>query len=145
MARVGAQAFRSARRPLVRYRRRRHAGRRAGARGGRRVSSPPDQAARDRIAGDLDATLFVEAGAGAGKTTSLISRIQSLIEQGVAITSVAAITFTEKAAAELRVKLRRQLVAKLHDPATAEHHGAYRAALDDLDHAPIGTLHAFAR
>ena len=53
--------------------------------------------------------------------------------------AIAAITFTEKAAAELRHRLRERLA----EPATDERRAG--AALDALDHAPIGTLHAFAR
>ncbi len=98
---------------------------------------PPDELARRRISDDLDATLFVEAGAGAGKTSSLVARIVNLVESGIAITGIAAITFTEKAAAELRSRVRHALEASA-SPAAA-------AALERLDHAPIGTLHAFAR
>ena len=90
-----------------------------------------------RIRSDLDTTLFVEAGAGAGKTSSLVARIVSLVRAGVPITGIAAITFTEKAAAELRSRTRLSLE---HDPTPEA-----RAALDRLDHAPIGTLHSFAR
>ncbi len=99
--------------------------------------APPDQPARTRIGDDLEATLFVEAGAGAGKTSSLVDRIVNLVTSGVPITGVAAITFTEKAAAELRARVRERLEASAGDRASA--------ALDRLDHAPIGTLHAFAR
>ncbi len=101
------------------------------------AADPPDQAARQRIRNDLDATLFVEAGAGAGKTSSLVDRIVNLVAGGQPITGVAAITFTEKAAAELRTRVRDRLEAAGSGPASA--------ALDQLDHAPIGTLHAFAR
>ncbi len=96
--------------------------------------TPPDQVARNRIATDLTANLFVEAGAGAGKTTSLVGRIVALVQSEVEIGAVAAITFTEKAAAELRHRLRAELSAAGLHTATA-----------DVDHAPIGTLHAFAR
>jgi ATP-dependent helicase/nuclease subunit A len=99
--------------------------------------APPDDAARARIRHDLDATLFVEAGAGAGKTSSLVARIANLVDAGVDITSVAAITFTEKAAAELRTRVRADLSARGTSGALD--------ALDRLDHAPIGTLHSFAR
>src|SRR5690606_28364683 len=75
-----------------------------------------------------------EAGAGAGKTSSLVGRIVALVRSGVDIGSIAAITFTEKAAAELRHRARAELVAA----------GENRAAAG-IDHAPIGTLHAFAR
>ena len=101
------------------------------------VALPPDEAARVRIRTDLDTTLFVEAGAGAGKTSSLVARIVNLVRAGVPITGIAAITFTEKAAAELRSRTRTSLE---HDPSAEA-----RAALDRLDHAPIGTLHSFAR
>jgi ATP-dependent helicase/nuclease subunit A len=107
--------------------------------------APPDQAARDRIVTGLDANLFVEAGAGAGKTSSLVGRIRALVAAGVDITAIAAITFTEKAAAELRVRVRNDLTKALADPGQQPHHRRYTDALDRLDHAPIGTLHAFAR
>ncbi len=103
----------------------------------------PDDAARRRIRRDLASTLFVEAGAGAGKTTALVGRIVELVDAGIPIGSIAAITFTEKAAAELRVRVRHELdtVARRG----GETAPAARVALADLDHAPIGTLHAFAR
>ncbi len=100
--------------------------------------APPDEAARRRISTDTASTLFVEAGAGAGKTTALVGRILTLVDEGVPIDEIAAITFTEKAAAELRHRLRQRLS---ESPANPQH----RAAVDALDHAPIGTLHAFAR
>src|SRR5687767_12988929 len=104
---------------------------------------PPDQPARDRIVSGLDANLFVEAGAGAGKTSSLVGRIRALVASGVDITAIAAITFTEKAAAELRVRVRSDLTNAIADQSQAQHHHLYNDALDRLDHAPIGTLHAF--
>jgi ATP-dependent helicase/nuclease subunit A len=55
---------------------------------------PADQAVRDRVVRDFDTTLLLEAGAGTGKTTVLVSRILALIQTGratldriVAITS----------------------------------------------------------
>ena len=100
-------------------------------------TAPPDETARRRIRSDLDATLFVEAGAGAGKTSALVARIVNLVRSGVPITSIAAITFTEKAAAELRSRTRQRLDAD-GGPEIDE-------AVARLDHAPIGTLHSFAR
>ena len=99
--------------------------------------APPDEAARVRIRTDTDHTLFVEAGAGAGKTSALVGRILTLVDAGVDIGAIAAITFTEKAAAELRHRVRVELAAAPTPQRTA--------ALEGLDHAPIGTLHAFAR
>lgn len=111
---------------------------------------PQDQEARDRVAGELRRTLFVEAGAGTGKTTALVSRIVALVKSGVPITRVAAITFTDKAAAELAERVRRELeraarrdkgYANLSDAECAR----CAAALPDLDRAAIQTLHSFAQ
>lgn len=104
---------------------------------------PPDQPDRDRIRTDLDSTLFVEAGAGSGKTTALVDRIIALTTSGVALENIAAITFTEKAAAELRQRVRDRIETDLAK--TSGDGGRLRAALDQLDGAAISTLHAFAQ
>ncbi len=93
---------------------------------------PPDAPARDRIAHDLGATLFVEAGAGAGKTTALVGRVVALVDDGVPIESIAAITFTEKAAAELRHRLRERLAEGRRPSA----HGGPRSARPRADRHP---------
>ena len=101
-----------------------------------------DGAARDRIRSDTDATLFVEAGAGSGKTHALVDRVTTLVlRDGVPLRTIAAVTFTEKAGAELRDRLRVEFEKARKGPAG---HLA-DAALDDLDSASIGTLHAFAQ
>ncbi len=102
-----------------------------------------DQAARDRITSDLASTLFVEAGAGSGKTRALVDRVVALIGSGVAMENIAAITFTEKAGAELRDRIRE----RLRDAETRESLSEERAvtALLQLDGAAVGTLHSFAQ
>ena len=71
------------------------------------IFTPHDEDARRRIREALDETLFVEAGAGTGKTTSLVDRVVGLVSSGrAALGSIAAITFTEAAAAELRDRVR---------------------------------------
>ena len=107
--------------------------------------APADQEARARICTDLGTTLFVEAGAGSGKTTTLVDRVVGLVaDGGVELGAIAAITFTEKAGAELRDRVRRRLeeVAAGPDGTRA---GRCRAGLDQLDGAALGTLHAFAQ
>ncbi len=107
---------------------------------------PIDQTARDRIAHALDETLFVEAGAGSGKTRSLVARVVSLIRSGIDVDNIAAITFTEKASSELRDRIRRQLEDEVDEPATSPADRArFDAALDALDGAAISTLHGFAQ
>ncbi|MDX1662072.1 MAG: UvrD-helicase domain-containing protein, partial [Gemmatimonadota bacterium] len=71
---------------------------------------PPDQDQRDRIVEDLDTSLLVEAGAGSGKTTALLERMVALVATGEAeVHEIAAVTFTKKAAAELREKFQIEL------------------------------------
>src|SRR5262249_1086268 len=69
-----------------------------------------DLKARKRILSDLEGTLFVEAGAGTGKTTVSVRRIVNLVAAGrVTMNQLVAITFTEAAAAELRDRIREAL------------------------------------
>jgi ATP-dependent exoDNAse (exonuclease V) beta subunit len=105
-----------------------------------------DAAARHTIEYRLDSTLFVEAGAGSGKTTALVARIVQLLRSGAcSLDSLAAITFTEAAALELKFRVRESLTA------LAEHgrHGPERervhAALDHIDEAAISTIHGFCQ
>ena len=101
-----------------------------------------DEPARERIRSDTSATLFVEAGAGSGKTHALVDRVTTLVlRDGVPLRTIAAVTFTEKAGAELRDRLRVEFEKARKGP------GGKLAdeALDDLDSASIGTLHAFAQ
>jgi ATP-dependent helicase/nuclease subunit A len=75
-----------------------------------------DENARVKIQHELDTSFLVEAGAGSGKTTSLVGRMIQLIKQGKApMEEIAAITFTNKAASELsgrfRIKLEEELRA----------------------------------
>jgi ATP-dependent helicase/nuclease subunit A len=74
------------------------------------ASPPADQHVRDRLVAELNTTFFVEAGAGAGKTTILVSRIVELVARdNLPMERLAAITFTEAAAAELRDRVRQAL------------------------------------
>ncbi len=104
-----------------------------------------DLATRDAIVEALDETLFVEAGAGSGKTKALVDRVVALVtRRGVPMREIAAVTFTEKAAAELRDRIRRTLEAAARG---GEAVAAARAALalEELDGAAVSTLHAFAQ
>ncbi|MGI8425039.1 MAG: UvrD-helicase domain-containing protein [Actinomycetota bacterium] len=106
----------------------------------------PDQAARDRIGQDLGSTLFVEAGAGSGKTTALVDRVVALVKTGTAeLSNIAAITFTEKAGAELRDRVRQELEETAEKEGAADVAERCRTALEQLDAAAIGTLHSFAQ
>ena len=71
--------------------------------------APPDAAVREAMRTRLGETMFVEAGAGSGKTTCLVDRFVALVEAGVDADRIAAITFTEKAAGELADRIRTEL------------------------------------
>ncbi len=104
-----------------------------------------DHAARVAATTDLDATLLLEAGAGTGKTTVLVERYLECLRRGKPAAKVVAITFTEKAAGELRLRVRQTLgeeaAADGVSQETAERLGAALAAIDE---APISTIHSFA-
>ena len=109
----------------------------------------PDDEARARIKSDLGTNLFVEAGAGSGKTTALVDRLVALISTGTAkVDEIAAVTFTRKAAAELRERLQTQVELTLNEQREVEVQddlivGRLVNALDDIDRAFIGTIHSF--
>jgi ATP-dependent exoDNAse (exonuclease V) beta subunit len=101
------------------------------------MTRPVDHAARESAANDLDATLFIEAAAGTGKTTALVARILSAVSKGRArLREIVAITFTEKAAGELKLRLREKLEETLKGDKLAE-------AWSDLERAHITTIHSF--
>ena len=104
-----------------------------------------DQAARDAIAEALDDTLVVEAAAGTGKTTELVKRIVRILENEKAtIDGIVAVTFTEKAAGELKLRLRQALdVARADSPRTSKKRRALDEALAGLENAYISTIHGF--
>ena len=104
-----------------------------------------DAADRERIENDTSSTLFVNAGAGSGKTSALVKRVVKLaLQDRVPLRSIAAVTFTEKAGAELRDRLREQLETA-YLGSNSDLRNLAQVALDDLDGAAIGTLHAFAQ
>ncbi len=92
-----------------------------------------------------DGTVFVEAGAGSGKTTVLVARVLALVADGLAMSSIVAITFTERAGAELRERLRHALDDRLASAVDPDERTRWAGALDELDRAAIGTIHAFAQ
>lgn len=108
---------------------------------------PADAAERARVSAEARATMFVEAGAGTGKTRALVERVVELVSgvDPMPIDNLAAITFTDKAAAELRNRIRATLGRQLADNPDSPRANLLRAALEGLDAAAISTLHGFAR
>ncbi|HEV3139940.1 MAG TPA: UvrD-helicase domain-containing protein, partial [Vicinamibacterales bacterium] len=103
-----------------------------------RVISDVD--ARLAIQNDLDTTLVVEAAAGTGKTTELVNRILSVLSTGRArIDEIVAVTFTEKAAGELKLRLRE----KLEEVRAKTPSDLLDRALAKLEEAHVNTIHGF--
>jgi ATP-dependent helicase/nuclease subunit A len=130
----------------------------------------PDRAAREAAETTCDRNVVVIAGAGTGKTTLLVNRLVHLLmrqPEPIPIMRIVALTFTNKAATEMKIRLRERLTV-LARPETAsmrsngggalscrELEARYgldpeavatlaHAALADLEKAQIGTLHGFA-
>src|SRR5271165_4457999 len=82
---------------------------------------PSDDEARRRIREDLGATLIVEAAAGTGKTTMLVARVIAVLRAGIAgLDRIVAVTFTEKAAGEMKLRLRTELEKARTDAAATD-------------------------
>jgi len=108
------------------------------------VKAVPDEAIRARVRTDFATTLVLEAGAGTGKTTVLVDRLVNLVVSGTAtLDRVVAITFTEAAAGELKMRLRDALEGRL-EKASAEETARLSRAVIDLERANVSTIHAFA-
>ncbi len=111
---------------------------------------PKDQAQRTRAILEREHNVIVDAGAGTGKTTLLVARLLHLIapeDDGPCfpIDRVAAVTFTRKAAGELKLRLRQTLLtASARSDLSTARAQRLRHAIELLDNAPIGTVHSFA-
>ena len=123
------------------------------------ATRPPlaDREARHRIRHSLDESLVVEASAGTGKTSELVGRIVAVLEHGRAtVDQILAVTFTEKAAGELKLRLREELErARQTDddrvaaaPRAPAIDPSVRArnldeAIAHLEEAQVSTIHGF--
>lgn len=112
--------------------------------------SIPDAAARELARVERARNVLVDAGAGTGKTTLIVRRLVELVapEAGgdaLDLDRIAAVTFTRRAAGELRLRIREELLRALSAPAIeATRKGRLYAALGKLDTAWVGTIHGFA-
>ena len=102
-----------------------------------------DTRARELIRSALNETLIVEAAAGTGKTTELVERISSVLRAGLAqVDQIVAVTFTHKAAGELKIRLRLKLDEE-RQSAQGQELKYLEDALKRLEEAAIGTIHSF--
>src|SRR5580658_72231 len=103
-----------------------------------------DAVQRKMIRERLDINLLVEAGAGAGKTESLARRMVETVACGLcSVEEIAAVTFTRKAAAELRGRFRAELdsrAAQEFDPLRKKR---TLNAMYGMERMFAGTIHSF--
>ena len=111
------------------------------------MSNLADAVDRERIRTSLDETFAVEAAAGTGKTTVLVDRIVNVLASGrTTVDRLVAVTFTEKAAGELKLRLRAELETRRQDATNTGRPGdatALAAALANLEQAHVSTIHTF--
>ncbi|HET9394814.1 MAG TPA: UvrD-helicase domain-containing protein, partial [Nitrospiraceae bacterium] len=133
-------------------------------------SSLSDTAAREAAETTYDRNVVVVAGAGTGKTTLLVNRLVHLLMREpdpVGLLQVVALTYTNKAATEMKIRLRERLTMLAQVPTAGETGpdggtmaiedlrlrygitvediaGRATTALQDLEKAQIGTVHSFA-
>ena len=103
-----------------------------------------DATARTRITTELTRSLLVEAGAGSGKTHEMAARMAAGVAAGVYdIGHMAAVTFTRKAAAELRGRFQLALESELAGATDAARRERVATALAHIERFFSGTIHAF--
>jgi ATP-dependent exoDNAse (exonuclease V) beta subunit len=103
-----------------------------------------DAAARAAVRSDLDTTLVIEAAAGTGKTTELVTRIIRVLATGRAtMIEIVAVTFTEKAAGELKLRLREALEQERFGAEDLAIRARLEHALETLEEAHVNTIHGF--
>lgn len=101
------------------------------------------------LAADSSRSASVSAGAGSGKTFILKTRVARLIRSGVSVRSILAITFTEKAAGEIRERIEQALGEALDEGSvdgrdlTAEEKALFVKARSEMASASISTIHSF--
>ncbi len=97
------------------------------------VEAPTGLNEEQLAAVEAEGTVFVSAGAGTGKTSVLVERyVRAVCDRGLDVDSILVITYTRKAAGELRSRIRAALVDRARPDLARE-----------LDGAWISTIHGF--
>ena len=102
-----------------------------------------DKLARERIKTEIDSNFFVEAGAGSGKTFSLVQRMAAMAEQGRDISKICAITFTKAAANEFYERFHKELAKRSAEETDPQKKENLTNALQKIDLCFLGTIDAF--
>ncbi len=112
----------------------------------------PDQEVRDELVKSRR-NVFIDAGAGTGKTYTIVERLLELVAPEdpdtprIEMEKVAAITFTRRAAGELKTRLRSRCLDKLRETSRNEdprRRDRLQQVLERLSSGFVGTIHSFA-
>ena len=104
-----------------------------------------DRECRQRIETEVNKNFFVEASAGSGKTTSLISRMIAMVRAGIKIQEISAITYTKAAAKEFYVRFQERLDEESRkENNSQEERKLFEKALINIDLCFMGTIDAFS-
>ncbi len=98
----------------------------------------------------LDKNYCIEASAGTGKTFTIKNIVAELVKKGIPLEKILLVTYTEKAAGELRNRIRKELSNQLQSAESAqkltiEEKKRVAKALAGIDSATIGTIHSFCQ
>ncbi len=108
------------------------------------MTGADDATVRERIRVSLDESLIVEAAAGTGKTSELVRRIVAVLGSGrTTVDRIVAVTFTRKAAGELKLRLRQGLDHARTNSRETDEVISLELAMVRLEEAHIGTIHSF--
>ena len=99
------------------------------------MSKDLDMLSREKIRNNIGSNFFVEAGAGSGKTSVLVDRMVAMVEGGMDISRICAITFTKAAAGEFYARFQEALSKSDSENA--------KKALQDIDLCFMGTIDSF--
>src|SRR6476660_6610394 len=107
--------------------------------------SPERTGQQDAAVDSRDRDIFLSAGAGTGKTSVLVDRFcAAALDPEGGVERILAFTFTERAADQLRRRIRDELSARIRE-AEGDRLEALREALEGTDRAWISTIHGFCR
>ena len=100
--------------------------------------------AEQNAALDAQGKVIVSASAGSGKTTVMIEKIIRLIQAGTSVSEILAVTFTKKAAAQMKEKLCKVLIENINsDEVSDEQRARLKKQLGEVPSADISTIHSF--
>lgn len=101
--------------------------------------TPQQQLAIDTV----DRNLIVSAGAGSGKTSTMVARALALILEGVDVSRITMLTFTDAAAMEMKDRFRKELSKQLVGETDKARRDHILSQIDALPYAQISTIHSF--